>query len=69
MKADLLQQSGLLGALSFVKRLVQVSGSDVFLLRGMEKVDSEWHLIAASHNLLKLLRIRRSQQVLMGATG
>jgi hypothetical protein len=33
-----------------------------FLLRGLEKVDSEWHLIAATHNLLKLFRHRRSQQ-------
>jgi hypothetical protein len=41
-----------------------------FLLRGLEKVDGEWHLIAATHNLLKLFRYRRSQQqVLMAATG
>jgi hypothetical protein len=33
-----------------------------FLLRGLEKVDGEWHLIAATHNLLKLFRYRRSQQ-------
>ena len=33
-----------------------------FLLRGLEKVDCEWHLIAATHNLLKLFRYRRSQQ-------
>lgn len=33
-----------------------------FLLRGLEKVDREWHLIAATHNLLKLFRRRRSQQ-------
>ncbi len=33
-----------------------------FLLRGIEKVDAEWHLIAATHNLLKLFRHRRSQQ-------
>ncbi len=33
-----------------------------FLLRGLEKVDAEWHLIAATHNLPKLLRRRRSQQ-------
>jgi hypothetical protein len=39
------------------------------LLRGMEKVDPVWHLIAASHNLLKLFRFRRSQQALLGATG
>ena len=41
-----------------------------FLLRGLEKVDGEWHLIAATHNLLKLFRYRRSQQqALMAATG
>jgi hypothetical protein len=41
-----------------------------FLLRGLEKVDGEWHLIAATHNLLKLFRHRRSQQqVLLTATG
>ncbi|QNI69716.1 IS1182 family transposase [Cyanobium sp. NS01] len=33
-----------------------------FLLRGLEKVNGEWHLIAATHNLLKLFRFRRSQQ-------
>ena len=33
-----------------------------FLLRGLEKVDGEWHLIAATHNLLKLFRHRRPQQ-------
>jgi hypothetical protein len=33
-----------------------------FLLRGLEKVDAEWHLIAATHNLLKLFRFTRSQQ-------
>jgi hypothetical protein len=32
------------------------------LLRGLEKVNGEWHLIAATHNLLKLFRYRRSQQ-------
>jgi transposase len=41
-----------------------------FLLRGLEKVDAEWHLIAATHNLLKLFRFHRSQQHrLMAATG
>jgi hypothetical protein len=41
-----------------------------FLLRGLEKVDAEWHLIAATHNLLKLFRHRRSQQqTLAMATG
>jgi hypothetical protein len=33
-----------------------------FLLRSLKKVDTEWHLIAATHNLLKVLRHRRSQQ-------
>ncbi len=38
-----------------------------FLLRGLEKVDAEWHLIAATHNLLKLFRYRQSQpQALSG---
>jgi transposase len=41
-----------------------------FLLRGLEKVDAEWHLIAATHNLLKLFRHRRSQQQMLAtATG
>jgi hypothetical protein len=41
-----------------------------FQLRGLEKVDGVWHLIAATHNLLKLFRYRRSQQhVLMAAMG
>jgi hypothetical protein len=31
-------------------------GLRLFLLRGLEKVDGEWHLIAATHNLLKLFR-------------
>jgi hypothetical protein len=47
----------------------EARGLRSFLLRGMEKVDPEWHLIAASHNLLKLFRFRRSQQALMGTTG
>jgi hypothetical protein len=41
-----------------------------FLLRGLEKVDGEWHLIASTHNLLKLWRFRRSQQQgLVSTTG
>ena len=41
-----------------------------FLLRSIEKVNGEWHLIAATHNLLKLFRFRRSQpQALAAATG
>ncbi|CAK6689144.1 hypothetical protein IFHNHDMJ_00549 [Synechococcus sp. CBW1107] len=30
--------------------------------QGPQKVDGEWHLIAATHNLFKLLRFRRSRQ-------
>ena len=40
-----------------------------FLLRGLEKVNVEWHLIAATHNLLKLFRYKRSQQELALAAG
>lgn len=40
-----------------------------FLLRGLEKVTGEWHLIAATHNLLKLFRHLRTQQVLAAAKG
>jgi hypothetical protein len=51
-------------------QIKEVRGLRRFLLRGQEKVDGEWHLIAATHNLLKLFRYRRSQQqVLAGATG
>ena len=31
-------------------------GLDRFLLRGMEKVSGEWHLIAITHNILKMFR-------------
>ena len=37
-------------------------GLRLLLLRDLEKVDGELHLIAATHNLLKLLRHRRLQQ-------
>ena len=41
-----------------------------FLLRGLEKVNGEWHLIATTHNPLKLFRHSRSnQQVLLAAGG
>jgi hypothetical protein len=47
-----------------------VRGLRLLLLRSQDKVDGEWHLIAATHNLLKLFRFRRAQhQVLMPATG
>jgi len=39
-------------------------------VEGLEKVNGEWHLIAATHNLLKQFRHRRSQQqALVAATG
>jgi hypothetical protein len=37
-----------------------------FLLRGLEMLDGEWHLIAATHNRLKLFRYRHSQQQALG---
>jgi hypothetical protein len=37
-------------------QIKEARGLRRFLLRGLEKVDAEWHLIAATHNLLKLLR-------------
>ena len=43
-------------------QIKEARGLRRFLLRGLEKVDAEWHLIAATHNLLKLFRYRRSQQ-------
>jgi hypothetical protein len=43
-------------------QIKEVRGLRRFLLRGLEKVDSEWHLIAGTHNVLKLWRFRRSQQ-------
>ena len=39
------------------------------LLRGLKKVDREWHLIAVTHNLLKLFRYRRLEQGLALAIG
>jgi hypothetical protein len=46
-----------------------VRGLRRFLLRGLEKVDGEWRLIAATYDLLKLLRYRLTQQkALVGAT-
>ena len=43
-------------------QIKEARGLRRFLLRGLEKVDAEWHLIAATHNLLKLFRYRRSPQ-------
>jgi transposase len=51
-------------------QIKEARGLRRFLLRGLEKVDGEWHLIAATHNLLKLFRFRRAQQqALAAATG
>jgi hypothetical protein len=51
-------------------QIKEVRGLRRFLLGGPEKVDGEWHLIAATHNMLKLFRYRRSQQqLLISATG
>ena len=51
-------------------QIKEARGLRRFLLRGQEKVDGEWHLIAATHNLLKLFRYRRSQkQMAMAAAG
>ncbi len=51
-------------------QIKEVRGLRRFLLRGLEKVDGQWHLIAATHNLLKLIRSRRSQQqAWVAATG
>jgi hypothetical protein len=43
-------------------QIKECRGIRSFLLRGLEKVDGKWHLIDATHNLLKLFRHRRSQQ-------
>jgi transposase len=51
-------------------QIKEARGLRRFLLRGLEKVSGEWHLIAATHNLLKLFRYMRSQQqALAVATG
>jgi hypothetical protein len=51
-------------------QIKEARGLRRFLLRGLGKVNGEWHLIAATHNLLKLFRFQRSQQqALAVATG
>ncbi len=40
-------------------QIKQVRGFSQFLLRGVDKVSSEWKLICAGHNLLKLFGARR----------
>ena len=42
-------------------QIKEARGLRRFLLRGLEKLNGEWHLIAATHNLLKLIRFQRSQ--------
>ena len=37
-------------------QIKQVRGFDHFMLRGLENVSSEWKVICAGHNLLKLFR-------------
>jgi hypothetical protein len=39
-------------------QIKKARGLRLYLLSGIEKVDAEWHLIAATHNLLKLFRFR-----------
>ena len=48
-------------------QIKEVRGLRRLLLQGLEKVNGEWHLIAATHNLLKLFRFRRSQQQALAA--
>ena len=38
-------------------QIKEARGLRRFLLKGLENVDAEWHLIAATHNLLKLFQI------------
>lgn len=49
-------------------QIKEARGLRRFLLRGLEKVKGEWHLIAATHSLPKLFRFRRSQQLTLAAT-
>lgn len=42
-------------------QIKEARGLRRFLLRAL-KLESEWHLMAATHNLLKVFRFRRSQQ-------
>jgi len=43
-------------------QIKEARGLRRFLLRGLEKAESEWCLIAAPHSLLMLFRYKRSQQ-------
>jgi hypothetical protein len=42
-------------------QIKEARGLRRFLQRSLEKVDVEWHLIDATHNLLKLFSYRRYQ--------
>jgi hypothetical protein len=51
-------------------QIKEVRGLRRFLLRGLEKVKGDWHLIAATQNLLKLFGLMLSQQqALVAASG
>jgi len=47
----------------------EARGLRKFLLRGLEKVNSEWSLMCTGHNLLKLFRFQRAEANLAAATG
>jgi hypothetical protein len=52
------------------EQIKEARGLRRFLLRGLGKVDGEWHVIETNHNLLRLFRYRRlKEQVPMGKTG
>ena len=53
-----------------IGQIKEARGLRRFMKPIIEKVNGEWHLIAATHNLLKLFRFQRSQQqALAAATG
>ena len=49
--------------------LTRARGLRKFLLRGLEKVNSEWSLMSTGHNLLGLFRFPRAEANLEAATG
>jgi len=50
-------------------QIKEARGLRRFLLRGLEKVDAEWHLIAGTHNLLKLLEVQTIPAAGAGSSG
>lgn len=53
-----------------IGQIMDARGLRRVLLWGLQQVDDESHLIAATHNLLKRFRYRQSQQqALVSATG